>query len=247
MSASPIVVFTALDWEAQVVATALGARGPDVLCADGSAVQLVRCGVGMRSAMAAAKAVPAARCFVTVGCAGALQSSLRTGDLVVASAVGLVDPEGVVQSHWPAAEAGVAAAAQRQDIAVQVGTLLSSPVVIVEAARKAALAASGALAVDMESAAVMGVALQRGIPFVGLRIILDEAHETLPSGLDAVDEAGAIRFGRALLGAARHPRAMMRLARQQAQCERRLREVLPALLRGDALGFPPAARVAADA
>ena len=83
------------------------------------------------------------------------------------------------------------------------------------------------------------------MPFVAVRIVLDEASETLPAGLDVIDERGDVRFGAAILAAARHPRAVLQLARQRAVCERRLAEVLPLMLRADALGLPPEDRLSA--
>ena len=103
----------------------------------------------MRAAMVAAGNLPDVRCVVVVGCAGGLQPTLRTGDIVVAASVGLVDPAGVVQAHWPAADAGVASALVQRGHAVHTGPIVSSPVALVDVARKAAVAASGALSVDM--------------------------------------------------------------------------------------------------
>jgi nucleoside phosphorylase len=240
----PVAVLTALDWEERAV---LAALGPDRALRDGVPALVVRCGVGLRAAMVATQALPPVRCVVVVGCAGGLQPTLRTGDLVVAAAVGLVDPDGVVQAHWPAADAGVAAAAKRQGIVAQVGPIVSSPIVLAGPAAKAAVAASGALTVDMESAAIMGVVLQRRIPFVAIRVVLDEAGDALPADLDVVDERGDVRFGAAVRAALRQPRVVLKLAGQRSVCERRLAEVLPVLLRGDALGLPPAERSAANA
>jgi len=42
---------------------------------------------------------------------------------------------------------------------------------------------SGAVAVDMESAAVAGVAAELALPFLALRVILDTAHDTLPDSV----------------------------------------------------------------
>ena len=243
-AAAPVAVFAALDWEEGAVVAALGGR---TALGDGTPALVVRCGVGLRAALAAAQSLVDVRCMVVVGCAGGLQPGLRTGDVVVAASVGLVDPSGQVQSHWPAADAGVAAAATRRGLTVQVGPIVSSPMALMDAARKAAVAASGALSVDMESAAIMGVALTRRVPFVAIRVVLDEVADELPRDLDVIDERGDVRVGPAVRAALRHPRVVWRLARQRTVCERRLAEVLPWLLRGDALGLPPAFALAADA
>ena len=144
-----------------------------------------------------------------------------------------------MQAHWPAADAGVATALTRHGQPVHTGPIVSSPVALIGAAQKAAVAASGALSVDMESAAIMGISLQRRIPFVAIRVVLDEATDNLPPGFDVLNERGDVRLGAALRAAIRHPRSVTRLARQRRICERRLAEVLPWMLRADALGLPP--------
>lgn len=250
-SIGPVVILTALDWEQAAVEKALawprGVPGGAGLLPDGTPAIVARMGIGLGRALAAARHYEQARAFVVVGCAGALQPQLSTGDLVVASAVGLADDKGEPQSHWPAADAGVAATAQRHGLPVHVGSILSSPIVLHDPAQKAALAATGALTVDMESAAVIGVALQRGIPFTALRVVLDTATEALPADMDAVSDDGAIRFGRAVRAALLHPKTMLRLASQRTTCEHRLLSALPLLLRGDALGLPPVDRTAPNA
>ncbi len=246
---APIVLWTALAWEERAVGEALtqtpGAPAGVGTLSDGTPAVLLRCGIGLRRALEAARAVPHARGFVAIGCGGALQPDLRAGDVVVASAVGLLDGDGVAQSHWPAAESAVADWAVRNDVAVRVGPIVSSPVVLRTTAQREAAARSGALVVDMESAALMGVALQRRVPFAAIRVVLDEANESLPPDEGAVNEDGTIRLGRALRLAFRHPRAVMRLAREQASCDRRLRQIAPVLLRAEALGM--GARPTADA
>lgn len=240
----PIAVLTALDWEERAVVTALGGR--DALC-DGTPAVARRCGIGLRSALETARDLPPVRCIVVVGCAGALQPALRTGDLVVASAVGLVDPAGQVQSHWPSADAGVAAAAKRAGLSVHVGPIVSSPMALLGAPAKAGVATSGALTVDMETAAIMGVALQRRVPLVAIRVVIDECADEWPTGLDMIDERGDVRVGPAVRAVLRHPRTMLSLLRQRTVCERTLRAALPALLRADALGFARAEQPAASA
>ena len=212
----PVAILSALDWEERAV----------------------------RAALAATRALPTVRCIVVVGCAGGLQPTIHSGDLVVAAAVGLVDPDGEVQAHWPAADAGVAVAATRHGVRVQVGPIVSSPVAL-GAERKRAVATSGALSVDMESAAIMGVALQRHVPFVAIRVVLDEVADELPPDLDVLGADGSIRLGAAVRAAFRHPQTLWRLAQQRTLCERRLATALPLLLRADALGLPPMEQQAA--
>ena len=68
--------------------------------------------------------------------------------------------------------------------------MLSSP-----GEKAAAFARSGALAVDMESHHVASAAAERGLPFIAIRAISDEAHETLPAVLASfVDTEGRTKM-----------------------------------------------------
>src|SRR5512136_3030110 len=61
-------------------------------------------------------------------------------------------------------------------------TLIESPTVLMTPEEQRALAyRTGAVAVDMESAAVAFTADQAGLPFVALRVVSDSLDQTLPS------------------------------------------------------------------
>jgi adenosylhomocysteine nucleosidase len=128
---------------------------------------------------AALAAMPRPAAILSLGIAGGLDPSLRPGDLIVARHV-------IAEARWPAHEGWSAAIAEatnarRADIA-------GSDRIIASAAGKAALrAATGAAAVDMESAAVARL----GVPFAVLRAVADTADEALPAAAaDGLDEAG---------------------------------------------------------
>jgi hypothetical protein len=116
------------------------------------------------------------------------------------------------------------------------------------AAAKAALGATGALAVEMESGALAAAARARGIPFAALRVVLDAAGEALPAFTGVIDEAtGELRAARALAAIALRPRlwpAAARLSRRQRIVARRLSGIMAAL-EVTALAAPPEAATAA--
>jgi len=87
-----------------------------------------------------------------VGVAGGLAPDLHVGDLVVASELRSTESE---RSHMLPVSPLLAGELRRAGLGVRTGPLVSSPR-YVRARERAALAASGALAVDMESAWVMG-------------------------------------------------------------------------------------------
>jgi len=90
-------------------------------------------------------------------------------------------------------------------------TIIESPTALMTSEEKRALAdRTGAVAVDMESAAVASAAEQAGLPFVALRVISDPVAQTLPSCvLSAYDASGHLNTRRLLKGLARHPEELL--------------------------------------
>jgi adenosylhomocysteine nucleosidase len=91
---------------------------------------------------------------------------------------------------------------------------------------KSALAvSSGAIAVDMESAAIARVATEAGLPFVVLRVVADDAADALPDKVESlVTDDGRTRL-RGLLNFVLAPAEFARLIRL-AQRSQRARKVL---------------------
>lgn len=163
-----------------------------------------RIGMGPVRAVAACTRLgraPEARPVVLIGCAGALDPTLRPGDLVVASAIveagrtGVVPLDGAdVVAATLAAAPGIAGGPSR----VHLAPIASSPrIVHGEEAREQARV-GGAVAVDMES--LWCAPLARSRPFTVVRAILDVPGKDLFSlGTAAV----ALRCARSLAAAAR--------------------------------------------
>jgi 4-hydroxy-3-methylbut-2-enyl diphosphate reductase len=107
---------------------------------------------------------------VIAGFAGALDERLQPGDIVLASE--LRGPGGTVACGDPSILAGVL---RRAGLRVYVGPIFSSPR-LVHGARRRELAATGALAVDMESA---WLAEAHGRPVVTLRAISDSQDQEI--------------------------------------------------------------------
>jgi hypothetical protein len=97
------------------------------------------------------------------------------------------------------------------------GDLLTVPVALDSCEAKAAAAAGGAVAVDMESAAVAAVATRVGAPFVVLRVIVDTRGDALPTDTGQwLDERGNRRLAGPLRAVASPTqwRALWTLARR---------------------------------
>ncbi len=108
------------------------------------------------------------RLVISAGYAGALRTDLRVGDLVFGE--NFSDP-------------GLLAAARTllADEPCHVGLFLTQDTVAETAAAKAALhAATGALAVDMETAWIAEACSRAGVPLLALRVVSDAAGQSFP-------------------------------------------------------------------
>jgi 4-hydroxy-3-methylbut-2-enyl diphosphate reductase len=154
------------------------------------AAQIVRTGMGRRRARAAAGRlghVPGNVVAVT-GFAGALSSDIEPGDVVVATEV-----RGADEPVECAATELVASMLRRAGLRVHTGPIVSVPRVVLGTERER-LAATGALAVDMESAW-----LARGCsgrPWAVVRTVVDTPDRGLHRPVATA--AGALRAYRAL-------------------------------------------------
>ncbi len=138
------------------------------------------------------------RLVVSAGFAGGLDHDLVRGSLIHAAQVTLPDRSTqLCLAH--------AAPANGRDL-----TLVTTDHIAMTPAEKADLrAASGADAVDMETFAVAEVAAAKGLPCGSLRVISDDAGQTLPTevAMLARPQSAMRRLGAALGAIGRRPRA----------------------------------------
>jgi adenosylhomocysteine nucleosidase len=181
----------------------------------GNAV-LVCGGMGFDAARRATEAVIALKrpsVVLSVGFAGALDASLRVGDLL--------QPRYVVDSRD----------GTRTDTGSGSGVLVSFPAVA-DAAQKAKLAKSyDAQAVDMEAAAVAKGAEARGLRFAAVKAISDEVGFAMPPMDRFIAADGTFRTASFALYAAGRPFLwpnVLRLAQNSAKAARALGTMLPA-------------------
>jgi adenosylhomocysteine nucleosidase len=156
------------------------------------------------AARAAAAALAAgAQALVSWGLAGGLAAGLDPGTVVLPRCVRVPGGETFAcDPEWH----GRLAAQLRAGFVVSCGDLVTVPAALGSpAAKRAAAAATGAVAADMESAAIAAVAARAGAPFVAIRVVVDALADALPPGVERwIDERGNQRFG-AALGAALQP------------------------------------------
>lgn len=188
-------VFTATRWEFDAVRRVLrdvraqarrgarivvGRRGP-------WEVVLAQTGVGPEQAAAACREVlrvHPAELVVSAGLACALAPA-HIGDLLVGADVRMVADDRAAESVKRQCASGIVTvavrAAAQAGLPVKAGSFVSSPRILWHAAEKQAMAEmTGAIGLDMESAAIADAAAERAVPFAIVRSVSDLVDETLP-------------------------------------------------------------------
>ena len=114
------------------------------------------------------------------GWCGGLSADLDVSDLVLADRTILEDGQSI--SHPPDKDlvAHVEQLAQDLGQRLVVGPVLTSERVLITVADKKAGRETGAVAVEMEAGPLARWAVDRGLPFVHLRVVLDPATSALP-------------------------------------------------------------------
>jgi nucleoside phosphorylase len=196
------VVAAALAWEVKPVlgpltnVRRLETRGAPVWIGSAGPHRLlvVRTGIGperVRTALAGVDAwCRGARWLLSTGCAGALVPGLEPGAVVVATRI--VDDRGDVAGRASDAQAqAVQRWAQARGIPARPGAFASVGRPLLSAAEKrGAHDRLGAIAVEMEGAALANAAAERGVSFLAVRVILDRVDMAVPDFGDARDVYG---------------------------------------------------------
>ena len=171
--------------------------------------------------------------IISIGLGGALAEGLEPGQWVVGSSVGEMETDRDWTLRLLAALSGA-----------RLGPIAGSDVMVTDAAAKAALhAATGALAVDMESHIAARVAQRHGLPFASARTISDGADRALPRAAQAgMRPDGAMDVSAVLGELAKRPWELPALIRTGVEAE----AAFQALLRGRQLLGPTLGGPGAD-
>ncbi len=183
-------------------------------------------------------AAPGATMILSCGIGGALDPALKAGDVVlhlppfVSSEVekqATSAAQGVSMSRLRSTEPSLdtngwgdwGAQLTRDLPQAHLGGIIGQDHIAATIAEKAALhAATGALAVDMESHIAARVAARHGLPFAAIRTISDTAAETLPpAALVGMNPDGSMALGKVLLSLARNPAQLPALIRTGRSAE----------------------------
>ncbi len=193
VDASGLGIVTGLAAEAKLIERAFARtrqESPGLAC-DGPGPERAR-------AAASRLARDGAVLLVSFGVCGGLDPDLRPGDLVLADTV--LTGDGA--RHPASAEQRAVQEARLAglDLRIVAGPLLGQDQPLSNAADKAArFAATGALAVDMESHGVARAAQTAGLPFLVVRAVADPAGRSLPrAALKAIGSDGRLKLFSAL-------------------------------------------------
>jgi len=196
---SRLLVLTAVDLETRTLArhlglASIGGAGWPRFAA--GAVEILPVGTAASQLAARLRDVAPPLLVVSAGVCGALAPELTVGALVVPESV--IGPDGRRHATAPMP------AVRRH------GTLLTTDHVLEDAAAKSrAWLETGALAVDMESSAILDWAAARGIPALVVRAVSDPAGRGVPADLArTVDAEGRLHPMRAVTAMLARPTAL---------------------------------------
>ena len=199
-------------------------------------------GVGPRRASLASRRLlgKGATALLSWGSAGGLSPKLSPGSLILPRII-IASDRSVYHAH-PSWHKNLCNRLRGQ-VEFHTGPLAESATVVQTSAERAILfQQTGAIGVDMESAAVAAVAQEARVPFVAVRVVADSTDITLPSSaLNAWDEFGRLNFLKLIRGIAARPTELfplIRLARDYRAAQRTL--ALVARLIGSDLLLPQA-------
>lgn len=188
---SLIGIVTAMRAEAKCITPRRLPFNEMVRLREGTAIWV--CGMGNEAARQAAAGLRdrGVSALMSFGVAGALDETLRPGDLVL--------PERIhVEYSHPVALEWRARIMQHlpKHVKVAGGTLATSQQILTSEAEKREFSAkNGACAVDMESGAIAEIAANAGIPFVAVRAITDPLEFSPPPTLmNAVYPDGSVNI-----------------------------------------------------
>jgi nucleoside phosphorylase len=176
------------------------------------------------------------RCLIVCGFAGGLAPAAEAGDLVLATSV-LHSTGGDSPAPTPDPDLlALATSLAIPGVAIRSGPLLTYDRIVTTSVEKRGLAqASGALAVDMETLGAIGVAQDRGVPWLAVRAVSDSVDDDFPLDFNLIADAnGDVDRGRVVRAALAHPRSipgLIRLGRRSALAAGNLAAFLESLLR----------------
>ncbi len=189
-------------WEGRRIMLAANGAGPRLAA---HAVE-----IAIRAVTAADLSSSKLETIISTGFCGALDPALEVSQIIVATEV--LDLQS--QSRF------AASSITSPNNTVTSGVIVSQDRVAQNAAEKQTLHAWGAIAVDMEAAAVAARAKRAGLPFACIKVVSDRAGESFGLDLNRMRSTdGHIRRGKISYYALTHPKVIPELLRLKRRTE----------------------------
>lgn len=142
------------------------------------------CGIGPNAAAKAAGLMLFQKidCLISWGTAAALNEDVFMGDLIIPEYIH--SESGDLYKTDPVSSCNLKKKIDSGQVKMHTGLLAETGVVLENTAQKAELARkTGAIAADMESAAIMRVAQNNSLPCIAVRTVVDESDNAVPAEL----------------------------------------------------------------
>ena len=188
-------------WESRRIMLAANGAGPKL------AIRAVE--TAIRAFSAAELSASKLEAVISTGFCGALDPNLNENEIVVGTEV----LDSATNTRYPCAPV-------LADRSFTSGVVVTQDRIANTAAEKAALSATGAIAVDMEAAAVSAHAKRARLPFTCIKVVSDRADESF--GLDLNEmraKDGRIARGKIGIYALTHPTKLPELLRLKRRAE----------------------------
>ena len=147
-------------------------------------ITVMVCGIGPAAAGKAAGTLLFQNidCLISWGTAAALIDEVHTGDLILPEFIHT--EAGETNQTDPVCHCNLMEKLSTGIATVHSGTLAETRTVLENPEQKTELhRRTGAIAADMESAAIMQVAKDNNLPFIAVRTVVDESHAVIPAEL----------------------------------------------------------------
>ena len=167
------------------------------------------------------EATPGVDGVLVVGFAAGLRKGLHTGDLVVARCLLTVGDGEAIQCDLGLLHAAKAVL-ERSGARYETGDTLTVGEALISAEEKLSHGRqTGALAASMEDHRLAGVCARRGVPFLSVRSVLDEASQELPDFVAGLGDKGPlVQMAHVALNLAVRPRCLPAVANLRKQVRR---------------------------
>jgi adenosylhomocysteine nucleosidase len=201
-----------------------------------ASIILIRTGMGKESALGALKEVSSRTVpslILSVGYAGGLDLKLKVGDLVIADKVLEIDQTNSFSKSYfldPEKLGLFNILDGQKKITLYRGTLITVTTVIAGSSIKKELGkCHKALAVDMETSALVNYAIENKIPFASVRAISDTMEQSLINISSLVDNNGNVSKIKAGWYAVTHPNEIKSFISLRSQSQRATTNLTKAL------------------